>query len=50
LQTNINREYLTATVNELDENGNGSISLDEFLTFFGHEMEDDDDFHKAQED
>ena len=39
------RDQLTETCKVLDEDGSGSITLDEFLNFFGS-VEDDDEYQK----
>ena len=36
--------------NALDEDGSGSISMDEFLNYFGQDVGEDDEFHKSQEE
>jgi Ca2+-binding EF-hand superfamily protein len=45
----LTREELFETVIELDEDGSGNISLDEFLTFFGQvnlNEDESDDFQR----
>lgn len=41
---------LISVVRALDEDGSGSISLDEFLNHFGAADDDDDEFTQAQEE
>lgn len=51
LDSTLTRHDLFETVINLDEDGSGNISLDEFLTFFGQvDLNDEDEFQKAQEE
>jgi Ca2+-binding EF-hand superfamily protein len=48
LDFTLQRDMLFETLAAMDEDGSGSISLDEFLNFFGSsDPMEDDDYHKA---
>lgn len=51
LDHTLQRDELFDTVNALDEDGSGAISLDEFLNYFGQvDLGEDDEYHRAQEE
>ena len=41
------REDIIVMLNALDDDGSGTISIDEFMAYFAEETGDDDDYHKA---
>jgi Ca2+-binding EF-hand superfamily protein len=46
----LTEEELFKTCRVLDVDGSGTISLDEFLEFFGHLKSDEEDTKKAEEE
>lgn len=47
LDRSLIREDIMIMLNALDDDGSGTISIDEFMAYFSEETGDDDDYHKA---
>lgn len=50
LDPNLNRDQLYRTCHQLDEDSSGSISIDEFISYFGTVKQEEDEMEQAKLD
>jgi hypothetical protein len=50
LDPTLNKDQLYRTCHQLDEDNSGSISIDEFISYFGSASREDDEMEQAKQD